>query len=167
MHFCIFTGHIWVFFYRPKIKIFVDQKSGTVKSQVPWGDVTQVPMSFQTDSFFAVLLKEVVYNLIIQSQGCLTRSTIRMLHSLSCSIQSQQLACRLRVLFLHFARSAKPVPLFPLSVATCKFLGPSRGPLLHSWLVSCKRCDLLRQGESMPTTVGRCSASRASFHCGE
>ncbi|XP_014126609.3 unconventional myosin-Ib isoform X4 [Zonotrichia albicollis] len=38
--------------------LLADQKSGTIKSEVPLGDVTKVSMSSQNDGFFAVHLKE-------------------------------------------------------------------------------------------------------------
>lgn len=46
--------------------LLADQKSGNIKSEVPLGDVTKVSMSSQNDGFFAVHLKEVGYNFIIQ-----------------------------------------------------------------------------------------------------
>ncbi|KAJ7398543.1 Unconventional myosin-Ia [Pitangus sulphuratus] len=38
--------------------LLADQKNGTIKSEVPLGDVTKVSMSSQNDGFFAVHLKE-------------------------------------------------------------------------------------------------------------
>ncbi|RMC18398.1 hypothetical protein DUI87_04284 [Hirundo rustica rustica] len=47
-----------IFLLTKNYVLLADQKSGTIKSEVPLGDVTKVSMSSQNDGFFAVHLKE-------------------------------------------------------------------------------------------------------------
>lgn len=129
---------VWIFaFSQAASRIFLltktnvllaDQKSGTIKSEVPLGDVTKVSMSSQNDGFFAVHLKEVGYYSITKYVLCAVMWNLFLNYLVA--LNHRGLASGLRNL-LNFAIAEKTSDLKPLK--------PNENSLLHyEWSLNCE-----------------------------
>uniref|UniRef100_A0A8C5U7E6 Unconventional myosin-Ib n=1 Tax=Malurus cyaneus samueli TaxID=2593467 RepID=A0A8C5U7E6_9PASS len=102
--------------------LLADQKSGTIKSEVPLGDVTKVSMSSQNDGFFAVHLKEgseaaskgdflLSSDHLIEMATKLYRTTLSQTkQKLNIEISDEYVSCSLKRTFTSVQHAKKSTP---------------------------------------------------------